>query len=200
MDAEQWDARYAAADRVWSVEPNHSVVSLTADLPPGTAIDLAAGEGRNALWLAEQGWAVTAVDFSSVAVERGRTAPGGDRVDWQVADVTTYEPDQQVDLVVVCYLHLPRRVMRRVLEHAASWVAPGGHLVVVGHAVRNLAAGVGGPQEADRLQDEELLAAASAGLVVERLEEVDRVTGEGTAIDVILRAHRPGPSGTAPRA
>lgn len=191
MDAESWDDRYAASDRVWSVEPNHFVVAMTEDLRPGTALDLAAGEGRNALWLAERGWRVTAVDFSSVAVERGRSAPGGSRVDWQVADVTTYSPDGGYDLVVVCYLHLPRAQMRPLLERAGTWVAPGGHLVVVGHAVRNLYEGVGGPDDPDRLQDEELYAEAAGDLVVERLEEVDRVTPNGTAIDVVLRAYRP---------
>jgi SAM-dependent methyltransferase len=190
MDAETWDERYAASDLVWSAEPNTFVVSLTGDLPVGTAIDLGAGEGRNALWLAEQGWQVTAVDFSSVAVERGRARPGGDLVDWQVADVTTYEPADRFDLVLVCYLHLPRHVMRRVLQHAASWVGPGGHLVVVAHAARNLVEGVGGPQDRDRLPDEELLAEAAADLVVERLEEVDRDTPDGTAIDIVLRARR----------
>jgi SAM-dependent methyltransferase len=190
MDAETWDARYTASQRVWSAEPNHWVVLLTEDLRPGTALDLGAGEGRNALWLAERGWRVTAVDFSAVAVERGRASAGGTRVDWQVADVTTYAPDGPLDLVLVCYLHLPRAVMRPVLAHAASWVAPRGHLVVVGHAARNLTEGHGGPQDPDRLQDADLYAEAAEGLVVERLEEVDRVTPEGTAIDVLLRARR----------
>ena len=190
MKAEEWDERYAASDLVWSAEPNQYVVSLTEDLSPGSAVDLGAGEGRNALWLAEKGWQVTAVDFSTAAVERGRAREGGDRVDWQVADVTAYEPADRFDLVLLCYLHLPRQVMRRVLDHAASWVAPGGHLVVVGHAVRNLTDGVGGPQERDRLQDEDMLAEAAQTLVVERLEEVERETPTGTAIDVVLRARR----------
>jgi SAM-dependent methyltransferase len=191
VDAETWDERYAAAERVWSTEPNHWVVLLTEQLVPGTALDLGAGEGRNALWLAQQGWRVTAVDFSAVAVDRGRGAPGGSRVEWQVADVTTYAPDRTFDLVLLCYLHLPRRLMQQVLAHAASWVAPGGHLVVVGHAVRNLTHGVGGPQDADRLHDLDLCAQAAQGLVVDRLEEVDRETPQGSAIDVLLRARRP---------
>lgn len=191
MDAEQWDERYAASDLVWSAEPNSFVVSLVDGLTPGSAIDVGAGEGRNALWLAEQGWQVTAVDFSSVAVERGRARPGGDDVDWQVADITTYAPSETFDLVLLCYLHLPRRAMRRVLEHARSWVAPGGRLVLIGHAVRNLTDGVGGPDDVDRLQDEELYAAAAQGMVVERLEEVERDTPSGTAIDVVMRARQP---------
>jgi 2-polyprenyl-3-methyl-5-hydroxy-6-metoxy-1,4-benzoquinol methylase len=190
MDAEAWDARYAASERVWSEQPNHWVVGLVEGLPAGTALDLGAGEGRNSLWLAENGWRVTAVDFSSVAIDRGREAPGGSRVDWQVADVTTYAPDRAFDLVLVCYLHLPRPVMRDVLARAASWVAPRGHLVVVGHDVRNLSHGVGGPQDADRLHDTDLYAGIAQGLVVDRLEQVERDTPQGTAIDVVLRAAR----------
>jgi SAM-dependent methyltransferase len=191
VDAEAWDERYAGAERVWSAEPNHWVVLLTEQLGPGTALDLGAGEGRNALWLAERGWRVTAVDFSAVAVDRGRGGPGGSRVEWQVADVTTYAPDRAFDLVLVCYLHLPRSAMVPVLARAASWVSPGGHLVVVGHAVRNLTDGMGGPQDADRLHDVDLYAQASDGLVVDRLEEVDRETPQGRAVDVLLRARRP---------
>jgi SAM-dependent methyltransferase len=190
MDADAWDARYAASDRVWSEQPNHWVVSLVDSLPVGTALDLGAGEGRNSLWLAENGWRVTAVDFSSVAIDRGREAPGGSRVDWQVADVTTYSPDRTFDLVLVCYLHLPRAVMRGVLARAAGWVAPGGRLVVVGHDVRNLTDGIGGPQEADRLHDTDLYADIAEGLLVDRLEQVERDTPAGTAIDVVLRAAR----------
>jgi len=190
MDADQWDERYAASELVWSAEPNGLVVALTQDLVPGSAIDVAAGEGRNALWLAERGWSVTAVDFSSVAVDRGRELLGGRSVDWQVADATSYVPDREFDLVLICYLQLPRSVMRPLLRGAASWVAPDGHLVVVGHAVRNLTDGVGGPPHADNLQDEELYAEAAHGLVVDRLEEVERPTAMGIAIDVVLRALR----------
>jgi 2-polyprenyl-3-methyl-5-hydroxy-6-metoxy-1,4-benzoquinol methylase len=60
MDADAWDQRYAAAERVWSVEPNVWLAQVARDLPPGRALDLACGEGRNAVWLAERGWRVTA--------------------------------------------------------------------------------------------------------------------------------------------
>jgi 2-polyprenyl-3-methyl-5-hydroxy-6-metoxy-1,4-benzoquinol methylase len=190
-DAEQWDRRYAAAERVWSARPNVFVVDLVEGLTPGSALDVGAGEGRNALWLAEQGWSVTAVDFSAVAIERGRSSPGGRRVDWQVADVTSYTPDRAFDLVLLAYLHLRPEAGRTVLRRSASWVAPGGHLVVVSHAVRNLLDGVGGPQDPEVLHDEDVLAAAAEGLVVQRLEEVQRPTPAGVAIDVVMRARRP---------
>jgi SAM-dependent methyltransferase len=70
MHAAEWDARYAGKNLVWEAEPNRWVVEVCAGLPPGRALDLACGEGRNALWLARQGWRVTGVDFSRVALER----------------------------------------------------------------------------------------------------------------------------------
>ncbi|MEI2785642.1 MAG: methyltransferase domain-containing protein [Candidatus Nanopelagicales bacterium] len=72
MDAHAWDDRYAAEDRVWGGEPNRFVVQYLGDLPPGSAIDLGAGEGRNSVWLAQQGWDVTAVDFSATGLRKAR--------------------------------------------------------------------------------------------------------------------------------
>jgi SAM-dependent methyltransferase len=159
--------------------------------PPGTALDLGAGEGRHALWLAERGWRVTAVDFSSVGIERGRVLARerGLDVDWVVADATTWTPEEgrTHDLVLVAYLHLPEDVLSR----AARWLAPGGALVVVGHALRNLTEGVGGPQDPAILHTTEQLRAAATGLDVERCEEVVRATDTGDAIDVVLVARRP---------
>ena len=80
MDAAAWDERYAATALVWSAGPNQFVESELASLPPGRALDLACGEGRNARWLAERGWQVTAIDWSEVAVDKGRQV--NDAVDW----------------------------------------------------------------------------------------------------------------------
>src|SRR4051812_50095966 len=77
MGAAAWDERCAATGLVWSAEPNRSVVAELADVRPGRALDLAAGEGRNAIWLAVRGWRVTAVDFSAVAIDKGRRLAGG---------------------------------------------------------------------------------------------------------------------------
>ena len=98
MDARAWDERYAASELVWSATPNQFVAAELADLDPGRALDLAAGEGRNALWLADRGWQVTAVDFSQVALDKGRALQarhehGSDlQVDWVRADALTFEP------------------------------------------------------------------------------------------------------------
>jgi SAM-dependent methyltransferase len=186
-----WDERYAASERVWSTGPNREVERVVGGWPPGTALDLGAGEGRHALWLAERGWRVTAVDFSSVGIERGRVLARerGLDVDWVVADATTWTPEEgrAHDLVLVAYLHLPEDVLSR----AARWLAPGGALVVVGHALRNLTEGVGGPQDPAILHTTEQLRAAATGLDVERCEEVVRATDTGDAIDVVLVARRP---------
>jgi hypothetical protein len=96
VDARGWDQRYAAADLVWPAGPNRTVADQVSGLPPGSALDLACGEGRNALWPAERGWTVTAVDFSSVAIEKARTAAArrGRDVHLLVADVTSWQPDR----------------------------------------------------------------------------------------------------------
>ena len=189
-----WNERYGAADRVWSSGPNGHVAQIVTPLTPGTAVDLGAGEGRHAIWLAETGWTATAVDFAEVGLERGRREAEhrglADRVSWVIADVTTWTPDagEEYDLVLVAYLHLPEDVFGR----AATWVAPGGHLVVVGHALRNLTDGVGGPQDPAILNTPEQLREKAGGLQILRCEEVERTTAEGaTAIDVVLVARRP---------
>ena len=89
MDAEAWDERYADSELVWSVEPNQFVAAECADLPPGRALDLAAGEGRNSIWLARRGWDVTAVDFSQAGLDKGRRLAGELEIEWVCADVVT---------------------------------------------------------------------------------------------------------------
>lgn len=195
MDAGGWDARYAEAQQ-WSDEPNAVAAGILADLPAGRALDLAAGEGRMALWLAARGWQVTALDFSAVGLERGRSRADalGLRVDWQVADATTADlGDRRYDLVLVLYLHLPRSTLLPVLTRAAAAVAAGGRLLLLGHDRDNLVRGVGGPQDPDVLYDVDLLAAAAEGLVTERLEQVERVVGGATAVDTLLLARRTAP-------
>jgi SAM-dependent methyltransferase len=189
--AQEWDSRYAGSERVWSAAPNTWVAATLRGEFTGRALDLGAGEGRHAVWLAALGWQVTAVDFSAVGIERGRSGAEetGVEVEWVVADVRTWEPPAGVtyDLVLVAYLHLPDDVLARV----RNWLAPGGQLVVIGHAVRNLTEGVGGPSDPRLLHTEAGYRAASEGLVVEELGEVIRHLPEGDAIDLVLVARKP---------
>jgi SAM-dependent methyltransferase len=194
MRAEEWDERYAERQQ-WSAEPNRLIAELLSGLPAGDAVDLAAGEGRHALWLAGLGWRVTAVDFSDRGLARGRAQPGADRVTWITADVTTWSTDPaSLDLVLVGYLHLPEPAPTSLLTRAVGWLRPGGRLLVLGHDVENLTAGVGGPQEPAILHSVDRLAPVAALLDVDRLEQVQRETPEGTALDTLLWGRRQAPA------
>jgi SAM-dependent methyltransferase len=189
--AGDWDERYAERQQ-WSSEPNALIAELLTGLPPGDAVDLAAGEGRHALWLAGLGWRVTAVDFSAVGLARGAAQPGAERVSWVTADVATWTaPPASQDLVVVAYLHLPLDDTVAVLTRAVGWLRPGGRLLVLGHDVANIDSGVGGPQEPTILHSVERLAPVAELLTVDRLEQVRRGTPAGTALDTLLWGRRP---------
>ncbi|MGD9530427.1 class I SAM-dependent methyltransferase [Pseudonocardia sp.] len=197
MDARGWDERYGQTELVWSSGPNATVAEQVSGLKPGTALDLGAGEGRNALWLAEQGWTVTAVDFSRVAMEKALAAADrrGIALEAVVADVTTYEPDRSYDLVLLAYLQLTWDQLGPVLRTAAAAVAPGGTFLLVSHDLTNLAEGVGGPQDPAVLQTPEQVAGALGGLRVETAERISRpVEKDGEtrhAIDTLVRAAAP---------
>ena len=191
MRAADWDERYAERQQ-WSAEPNALIAGLLDGVPPGDAVDLAAGEGRHALWLAGLGWRVTAVDFSGIGLARGGAQPGADRVTWVTADVTTWSADAaSLDLALVAYLHLPQEDTVALLTRAVGWLRPGGRLLVLGHDVENLSAGVGGPQEEAILHSVERLRPVARLLLVDRLEQVRRQTPAGTALDTLLVGRRP---------
>jgi SAM-dependent methyltransferase len=192
MRAADWDERYAEKQQ-WSSQPNRLVAELLADVPPGDAVDLAAGEGRHALWLAGRGWRAAAVDFSGVGLDRGRAQPGAEAVTWIVSDVRTWTTGEDtLDLVLVAYLHLPQEDTVPLLARAVSWLRPGGRLLVLGHDVENLTAGVGGPPDRAILYSVERLAPVAALLEVDRLEQVRRETPAGSALDTLLWGRRPG--------
>jgi SAM-dependent methyltransferase len=200
MDSGDWDSRYAAStELMWSAEPNRFVVDELAGLPAGRALDLAAGEGRNAIWLAQRGWRVTAVDFSAVAIGRGTelAVQRGIELTWTVADLRRYAPPPAAfDAVLVVYLHIPADDRATVLRRAADALAPGGTLLIVGHDRENLTRGVGGPQVPALLYTPEEIAAELGGLLVERAETARRpVSHEGRmveALDTVVVARRSG--------
>ena len=137
--SEYWDGHYGRRPQIWSGRPNGILVDEAHDLTPGRALDIGCGEGADAVWLAQQGWHVTAVDVSHVALERAvdvaRAADVDELIDWQWHDLAHTFPDGTYDLVSAQYLHAPIEFPRdRVLRDAASAVAPGGTLLVVGHA------------------------------------------------------------------
>jgi SAM-dependent methyltransferase len=196
VQREDWNRRYSQPDLLWSATPNRFLVSEVAGLAPGRALDLACGEGRNALWLAELGWSATGVDYSEVAIAKARVRAEreGVSVHFVCADLVDYMPEPRAyDLVLVLYLHISSVERRPVLERAAAAVAPGGLFVFVGHDLTNLTDGVGGPSDPDLLCTPDDIAAELPGLVIEKAERVLRdVDGEDRpAIDALVRARRP---------
>lgn len=199
MDSHAWDERYAATELVWSVTPNEFVAAELAGLPPGRAVDLAAGEGRNAIWLAGLGWEVTAVDFSQVALDKGRRLAGDADVTWVCADATTWEAEAAYDLAVLAYLQLPAAERRAAVRRAVAALRPGGTFFLVAHDTTNLTEGTGGPQDASVLMTAEDVLGDLAGEAVQvvRAERVPRTVDEGhggepqrTAWDCLVRLVR----------
>src|SRR5688572_7959849 len=135
MDVAEWDERYRSHDHLWSVTPNLFVADRLSGMAPGRGLDLAAGEGRNAIWLASLGWEMTAVDFSEVAISKGKAQ--SEAVDFVVADVRTWETEQSFDLVLIAYLHLVPGDYEAIVRRARDWLAPGGELFLIGHDVSN---------------------------------------------------------------
>jgi SAM-dependent methyltransferase len=200
VDAAAWDERYAAAEQVWSLEPNQFVETELADLPPASAIDLACGEGRNAIWLARRGWAVTAMDFSSIAVERGRRRAGDLPVTWRVGDALSADLPQ-ADLVVMAYLQLPADERRIAVRRGFAALRHRGTLLVVAHDSTNLTEGTGGPQDPSVLYtaedvlgdlDDEPVQAVRAERVPRLVTRADEHGGEqdATAWDALVRLTR----------
>lgn len=199
MGREEWNRRYAGSELLWTARPNRFLVAEAGDLPPGRSLDLACGEGRNAVWLAEGGWQVTGVDFSEVALEKARALADARGVEgeWTQSDLRSYLPEPQAfDLVILFYLQVPEAVRRPVLRQAAAAVGAGGTLLLVAHDSTNLEHGYGGPQDASVLYTASDVAADldGTGLEVERAEVVERPVetsdGERIALDVLVRARR----------
>ncbi|MEU8236511.1 class I SAM-dependent methyltransferase [Actinoplanes sp. NPDC048967] len=134
-----WDERYSGPEKVWSGQPNPQLVAEVTGLTPGTALDVGCGEGGDVIWLAQQGWKVTGADFSANGLARAarhaEQAGVADRVDfWQVDAREFAAEGRTFDLVTSHFLHPPDGGMVEVTRRLAGAVAPGGHLLVVGHA------------------------------------------------------------------
>ncbi|MEO5312590.1 class I SAM-dependent methyltransferase [Pseudarthrobacter sp. CC12] len=213
--ASAWDERYRSKARLWSGKPNPQLVREAGGLRPGKALELGCGEGADAIWLAHQGWSVTAVDVSSVALERARShelaelaresvhASNGtleSRITWQQADLTQWHPGNSYDLVTSQFLHSQELDWRVPLRAAASAVKAGGTLLVVGHHPDRLPPWGNDHHQhldmfytGDQLVQE--LGLDEPGWQVEVLTSRERpVTGpegqEATIADVVLRATR----------
>jgi len=199
MDSRAWDRRYAERELVWTSQPNRFLVAEVAALPPGRALDVACGEGRNTVWLAERGWEVTGVDFSEVGLEKARELAKlrsvGSR--WVAANLLEYTPEPQAfELVLVFYLQVPAAQRRAIVRTVAEAVAPGGAFLLVAHDRSNLEHGYGGPGNAAVLYTASDVVGdlEGAGLQIERAETVKRPVdtpdGGRIALDALVRARR----------
>jgi SAM-dependent methyltransferase len=196
-----WESVYSHRDQVWNAGPNVALVAEISDVAPGSALDLGCGEGGDAVWLAQRGWTVTAIDISPTAVARGAAAANergvGDRIRWQSLDLISWQPSEQYDLVHAAYLHSPVELDRsRVLKTASGGVKAGGILLIVGHAApaswQEPSFEVHLPTSEEVL---DALALPSGEWRVERMEEFTREQASpdgtpGTRRDTVLRLKR----------
>ena len=196
MEREDWELEYGRPDRAPAQRPGRLLVEAAEGLAPGRALDLACGEGRNAAWLAERGWRVTAVDFSAEALSRARRLDAD--VDWRQADVRELEiAEGAYDLVVLAYLHLPPEAMRAMLARAAGRRAPpAAGWSSSATTSTTTSTGCGGPSNPAVLHDPEWIGRALDGFEVERSDRVAHPStpehgGTGTAIDSLVVARKP---------
>ena len=204
MDAQQWNERYAGEEPLFTADPARFLGQEVAEMPPGRALDLGCGEGRNALWLAERGWHVTGVDFSDVGLAKARRLAASrgiplDRLELELADLAGYDPPPEAfDLVLLMFVHPPAPERARLLAAAAEALKPAGTLLVVGYDVTNpVRGGAGGPRDPSILfTPDDIVAEVSPPLEVERAERlrvaVPSEEGEAFAVDAVVRARRPG--------
>lgn len=204
LGEEFWDERYRSQPALWSGKPNRYLVSEVSGMEPGSALDAGSGEGADAIWLAEQGWQVTAVDISGVALQRAaeearsRGAAVAGRIEWVREDLTAWQPaERRYDLVTAHYLHMPSAVRRPFFSRLASAVAPGGSLLIVGHDVSDLQTTIRRPPDPDRyFSNAEVAAALGPGqwqIVTDAHPPREATDPEGQSVTIhetVFRAQR----------
>lgn len=180
MDSKYWDDKYATQEFIYTKVVNRFVAELCGDLEVSgsqRAIELAGGEGRNAVWLAKQGWHVENVDFSQKALDKylalAKEEGVAELCSANCADALNFEPMvSPVELAVIGYLQIPEAQLEVAARRIAGFVAPGGRLMGVWHSRDNLAGGFGGPRDPDVLPNVESITKAleGTGLTIEILE------------------------------
>ncbi len=177
-----WDQRYADPELAYGAEPNDFLRAMAAKIPTGPVLCLAEGQGRNAVWLAGLGHAVTAVDASAVGMGRARelAAERGVAIETVVADLATWDgPAEHWAGIVLIFAHFPPEVRARVHRAVAGWLRPGGVLILEAYRPEQLQHGTGGPPDTRLLYDVDMLREDFAGLQIEQLGVADRQVVEG---------------------
>lgn len=193
-----WDERYADEGLAYGAEPNEFLASVAERLPAnGTAVDLGAGEGRNALFLAGRGLDVLAVDQSEVGVRKAQRIAGerGLRLRTQAADLADFDPGPaSADVVTSIFVHLPAALRAAVHGRIRSWLRPGGVFVLEAYAPDQIGRGTGGPGDPALLASLDTILSELEGLRVEHRAALLRVvregryhTGEASVVQVLAR-------------
>lgn len=190
FEAPSWEERYSGEERIWSGSPNAQLVTEVSGLTPGTALDVGCGEGGDVIWLARQGWRVTGADFSANGLARAarhaEEAEVADRTGWWQVDARTFAADRRsYDLVTTHFLHPPHGGMVEVTRRLAEAVAPGGHLLVVGHAPSEVFTQLTASQRRAMFLAEDLLPGLPDGFDALVIEQRPRtMTRDGVTVDV----------------
>ncbi|CAM3917826.1 methyltransferase domain-containing protein [Tsukamurella tyrosinosolvens] len=189
--AKEWDARYRATELVWGTPPDPWIVEQVTVLPPGRALDVGAGEGRHALWLATRAWDVTAVDYSRVGLDKAATVAARSprtvraRLHWTPLDITVDAiPDQPYDLAVWAYVHPDPEDRAAAIAKVAHALAPGGLLLLLAHEKADSHPGL------PTFGAAELSEALPEDMVVEHVEWRESDPYHGTGTDLAVRARR----------
>lgn len=200
MSRDFWNKRYETMEFEDLPAPSSVLTETAKPLKPGKALVLAAGYGRNAFYLAKQGWRVTAVDFSAEAIAIGERFSSEQNlgIRWIEEDLTAYHPEQGgYNLVTIIYLHIPWDDFTGILRKAEAALAPGGTLLLIGHDSLNPLEGTGGPQNPKILYRPEDIMPFLSKVRIERAESyrmpVDHGEniGQGIQIDCVIRAVKP---------
>ena len=178
-----WNEKFSTTDYAYGTEPNDFLVSAVTNLKRGATLSLAEGEGRNAVWLAQQGFTVSAIEQSEKGV--GKTLrlalQRGVIVMAERGELETFhiQPNSW-DLVVSIYAHTPQELRRKLHRQVVAGLKPGGVFVLEAYTPAQIANNTGGPKDASLMPTAELLRLELAGLVFDRIEEVERDVVEGS--------------------
>jgi len=190
FEAPSWEERYSGEERIWSGNPNAQLVAEVSGMTPGTALDVGCGEGCDVIWLARQGWRVTGADFSANGLARAarhaEEAKVADRTDWWQVDARTFAADgRSYDLVTTHILHPPDGGMVEVTRLLTEAVAPGVHLLVVGHAPSEVFTQLTATQRSAMFLAEDLVPGLPHGFDARVIEQRPRtMTRDGVTVDV----------------
>jgi SAM-dependent methyltransferase len=198
MSRDFWNHRYSTDELVYGACPNDFLLQMADRLATGgSAIDLGAGEGRNALFLASRGLAVLAVDQSEtgLAKARRRAEALGLPLRTQAADLQHFDADRgSVDVVTSLFVHLPQRLRETVHRRVASWLRPGGMFLLEAYAPDQIGRGTGGPDDVALLASLETIQRELDGLEFEHAASLVRDvseglthTGEASVVQILAR-------------